>query len=44
MVGSLVQFLFTRCDESNSLARSFDSLQLVNKKSYALTKHEVISM
>ena len=33
MVGSLVRFLFTSCEESQRLARSFvcDSSQLVNK-------------
>ena len=50
MVGLLVRFLFIRCEDSlNSLVRcahSFvcESSQLVNKKSYALTNHEVISM
>ena len=44
MVGSLVRFLFTCCEESQTHSFVCDSSQLVNRKSYALTNHEVMSI
>jgi len=49
MVGSLVRFSFTCCEESQTNERVFERVSLRffttrEQKSYALTNHEVIYM